>query len=86
MTDPFDMVTTFLRVYKLPGKLTNGFCFGGGVEIGFLNVDWFNFPIDEGKEKLVDFIKAKNYFDRSASFLVLADDRNFVFTIDPEKA
>ena len=33
---------TMVYVYKLPEKLSNGFCFGGGVPITFTNVDWFN--------------------------------------------
>ncbi len=33
-----------IRVYQLPEKLTNGFCFAGGTSIAFLNVDWFHAP------------------------------------------
>ena len=54
-------------VYKLPEKLTDGFCFGGGRPIVFLNVDWFE---GEGatREDVELFIKTKNYFKSARSF------------------
>ncbi|RWE95750.1 hypothetical protein [Mesorhizobium sp.] len=74
---------TFLRVYRLPEKLTNGYCFGGGVPITFLNVDWFEALVDQGREPLTAFIKGKRYFDPTARFLVLADDPALTFVIEP---
>jgi hypothetical protein len=31
-----------IYVYRLPVKLSDGYCFGGGNPITFTNVDWFN--------------------------------------------
>ncbi|RVC58716.1 MAG: hypothetical protein EOS81_05460 [Mesorhizobium sp.] len=74
---------TFLRVYRLPAKLTNGYCFGGGVPITFLNVDWFEAPVEEGRDALTTFIKGKQYFTPDVRFLVLADDPALTFVIEP---
>ncbi|MDG4903163.1 hypothetical protein P9279_21885 [Mesorhizobium sp. WSM4962] len=74
----------FLRVYRLPPKLTNGYCFGGGVPITFMNVDWFEAAIDEGRGRLEAFIKSKRYYDATARFLVLADHPDLTFVIEPE--
>jgi hypothetical protein len=70
------------HVYRLPQQLTNGYCFGGGHPIPFLNVDWFDAPISENHQSLIGFIKKKRYFDPSARFLVLADHPNLTFTIE----
>ena len=32
----------FCRVFELPNKFPNTYCFGGGVPVGFKMVDWFN--------------------------------------------
>lgn len=72
----------FVRVYRLPEKLTDGYCFGGGKPIPFLNVDWFEAPVSEGRVGLIRFIEGKQYFDRSARFLVLGDRPEFVFVIE----
>lgn len=68
-----------IRVYRLPEKLTAGFCFNGGNPISFLNVDWFDVPPEDMGVRLTradieDSIRRKNYYDASAAFLVL-DDR-----------
>jgi hypothetical protein len=76
--------TTLVRVYRLPAdKLTYGYCFGGGMPITFQNVDWFEAPVDLGREALVAFIKGKKYFKPDARFLVLGDHPALTFTIDP---
>lgn len=72
-----------IHVYRLPAKLSNGYCFGRGNPIDFLNVDWFDAVISECREPLVTFIKSKRYFDRAARFLVLADHADLTFTIEP---
>lgn len=74
----------FVRVYRLPEKLTNGYCFGGGVPIAFTNVDWFEVPADEERGRLVEFIRTKQYYRPTARFLVLGDSPDFVFLIDGE--
>ena len=73
----------FVRVYRLPAKLTNGYCFGGGVPITFMNVDWFEAPIADGRDVLTDFIRSKRYYDPAARFLVQSDHPDFTFTIAP---
>lgn len=74
---------TRVHVYRLPERLSNGYCFGGGVPIGFTNVDWFDTIISEGREPLTAFIKKKRYFDPRARFLVIGDHPDFTFTIEP---
>jgi hypothetical protein len=74
----------FVRVYRLPEKLTAGYCFGGGVPITFTNVDWFECPADEDRDALVEFIRSKQYCRPDARFLVLGDSPDFIFTIEPE--
>ena len=32
----------FCRVFELPNEYPKGFCFGGGHQVLFLIVDWFN--------------------------------------------
>lgn len=76
----------FVRVYQLPAKLTNGYCFGAGVPITFQNVDWFEAVIADGREPLAAFIKSKRYYHRALRFLVLADHPDLTFTIDPAEA
>jgi len=75
----------FVRVYRLPEKLSDGYCFGGGRPIVFINVDWFEAGVSEGRGPLIDFIRTKKYFDPRARFLVIADNHpEFTFTIDPQ--
>jgi len=80
----FNASRTFVRIYRLPSKLTDGYCFGGGVPIAFQNVDWFETPVAEGREPLETFIQSKLYYNPHARFLVLGDDPSFVFTIEPD--
>lgn len=73
-----------IHVYRLPRQLSDGYCFGRGNEVSFLNVDWFDAVIAEGREPLTKFIKTKRYYDPAAGFLVLADHSELTFTINPE--
>ena len=75
-----------IRVYKLPDKLTNGFCFDGGNPISFVNVDWFDAPpADMGitltRGMIEEAIRAKNYFDPTARYLILDDRPNETFVM-----
>lgn len=81
-----DAKRVFVRVYRLPAKLTEGYCFGAGVPITFTNVDWFDVPVGEAREALIEFIRSKAYCRPDARFLVLGDSPDFVFTIEPEVA
>lgn len=86
MSNVIDMLTAprvFVRIYRLPERLTEGYCFGAGRPIAFLNVDWFEALISEGRDGLIQFISKKQYFDTKARFLVLGDDPRFTFTIEP---
>ena len=86
MTDPitamFEEERALVRVYRLPGKLTDGYCFGSGVPITFVNVDWFEAPVSGSADTLTNLIKGKRYYRPDHRFLVLGDHPNFVFTID----
>ena len=82
------MSSEMIRVYRLPQKLSDGYCFGGGKPIAFLNVDWFGAVPPEGieeptRDQLVEFIQAKNYYDATARYLVLDDRPDATFIIEP---
>lgn len=79
--EPFALV----RVYRLPPKLTNGFCFGGGTPITFHNVDWFEAAISLGQEGLSDVLRGKHWFDPKIPYLVLGDHPVFIFRLDAEE-
>ncbi len=78
-----------IRIYKLPQKLTNGYCFGGGHPIEFLNVDWFDGTVPAltgsyytaSRDELEAEVKRKKYYDPAASFLVLGDAEDQTFVI-----
>lgn len=72
-----------LYVYRLPDKLSNGYCFGGWVPITFLNVDWFGGAPELPISDVVSFVKGKRYYDPTARFLVVGSA--FAFTIEPVK-
>lgn len=73
----------YYYVYRLPDKLSNGFCYNGGNDINFLNVDWF--CVDKlywfDKDKIEEFIKSKNYYDRNYKFLVICKENNYSLII-----
>lgn len=77
-------------VYRLPHELSDGFCFGGGKPITFLNVDWFGtethlMPGDtlDGAD-LISYIKQKRYYDPTKHFLVLKPMTGEALYIEPE--
>jgi hypothetical protein len=78
-----------IYVYRLPKKLSDGYAFGGGKPIGFLNVDWFEgdgYPGQDGpatRQQLTEFIRGKRYFNGKARFLVLGPIPDQVFVIEP---
>lgn len=72
----------FVRIYRLPEKLTQGYCFGGGVPITFINVDWFETMVEIGQQGLIDFVKTKRYYDPTKEYLVLGDTPGFIFKIE----
>jgi len=67
-----------IYVYQLPPKLSNGYCFGGGQPISFLNVDWFNSHPDMTLGDLQGWVKQKTYFTSSlpgTQFLTISPSR-----------
>ena len=72
---------TFVRVYELPAKLTNGFCARGPVPIAFANVDWFEATPHQSRHDLEVAVRRRPYFRGDRAFLVLADDPSLTFTI-----
>lgn len=78
-----------IRIYRLPEKLTNGFCFNGGNAIEFLNVDWFDEPpphVAITRAELEREIRSKRYYDPAARFLVLDDRPGETFVLGPGAA
>jgi hypothetical protein len=74
-----------LHVFRLPDSLAEGYCFGGGVDVVFYNVDFFDAPWNIPREELIAFVKGKKYFDAARRFLIIAE-REFptlTFTIEP---
>lgn len=77
----------FCRVFELPKKLSEEFCFDGGIAHIFLMVDWFNpilfnelnkvgdtdIDIKFLEKEIIPFIKQKNYRKLDRNYLVLFD-------------
>lgn len=72
-----------IRVYRLPERLTDGFCFAGGKPITFLNVDWFDIPasMEVSREQIIENVVGKNYYDPAARYLVLDDREGETFVM-----
>lgn len=67
-----------IYVYQLPPKLSDGYCFGGGRPISFLNVDWFDGHPEMTLGDLQDWVKQKTYFTSSlpgTQFLTISPSR-----------
>lgn len=83
------MGSRMIQVYRLPAKLTDGFCFGHGKPVTFTNVDWFTSEPPEGmgislptEDELRVFIASKSYYDPGFRFLVLDDRPGRTFVIE----
>lgn len=48
-----------IYVYELPVKMSDGYCFGGGKPITFINVDWMDSAEGLSKKDFLSFIKPK---------------------------
>lgn len=84
----------FCRVYRLPDSYPLEYCFGGGHQVTFTMVDWFN-PIpqedmaeyggtikswDHYKEGLNDFLKKKHYVIQGKKYLLITEfGESFIF-------
>jgi hypothetical protein len=71
-------------VYRLPARLSDGFCFGGGRPITFQNVDWFNGYDGVTREAIESEVRGKVYAKAGGRFLVLSPDNDITFTIEAE--
>ena len=90
----------FCRIFELPSKYPGDYCFGGGHDVVFKLVDWFN-PIDPMdtpefggtpkqweyyKEKLVPFLKSKKYVKPDRHYLLITSfGESFLFDSTGEK-
>jgi hypothetical protein len=75
-----------IYVYRLPEKMSDGYCFGKVVPITFTNVDWFDgegYPAGPTRSDLEAFIKSKRYYDPNRRFLVIGAVPKHVFAIEP---
>lgn len=70
----------FIEIYEIPRDRNRGFCFGGGHQIPFRQVDWFNpvpqdtiddFDWSELKALLIECISKKIYFKPEQSYLAI---------------
>jgi hypothetical protein len=86
------MENNFVRIFQIPNDFPGGFCFGGGYDVPFKMVDWFdatpppemgeNTDTETVKQMIRDFIPGKNYFDRGHRYLVLPDNGD-AFLVNP---
>ena len=72
-------------VYRLPEKLSDGYCFGAGKEIGFTNVDWFSAPKELKFGDIQKHVKWKRYIVPGRAYLVLIPARGDAFMFLAEK-
>jgi len=81
----------FCRVYELPDRYPEGYCFNGGLPVVMKMVDWFNpWPPstigggsweDDVVPMLKEFLRDKNYVKPGKKYLLVTDfDKSFVFT------
>lgn len=78
----------FVAVYEIPERMTNGYCFHGGVPVVFTNLDWFECPVTTTRDEFMKQIKQRRYAQSRphARLLVLCRSGNpdFTFTIEPD--
>ena len=79
--------TNFCRVFEIPERFPEGFCFGGGKSVEFKMVDWFNpwppdydasdglkdITIDEWRNEVSKFVGMKRYIKAGRRYLVITD-------------
>lgn len=62
-------------VYALPAKMSDGYCFGGGRRIPFLNLDWFEGFPEMTEDELRKEVQGKIYMPEHHRVLVLSPER-----------
>ena len=60
----------FVRVFRCPMRYPETFCFGGGVPVEFIMVDWFNTP---DMRCLDEFIRSKDYYNPLYNHIVISE-------------
>lgn len=69
-----------IHVYIVPKRRSNGYCFGGPVQVLFGNVDWMDEPPDAmSRAEVESSLRNKNYFTEAPAgteFLVLSGSRS----------
>lgn len=73
-----------LYIYQLPPRLSDGYCFGPGKPIVFLNVDWFQVTPEQDREELKKFILSKRYIKPGFKYLVLIPSLSETFLVEPD--
>jgi len=79
----------FCRIFELPDKLSDEFCFNGGIPILFKMVDWFN-PVsdcpceittDSLCGQLEEWLQDKSYVRPGKKYLLISDfGASFIFS------
>lgn len=71
---------TMVFIYELPTKMSNGYCFGGGVPITFANVDWFNGFDGMKRSDIEAHCATKRYVKPGHTYLVCSPQNDISFT------
>lgn len=71
---------TMVFVYRLPERLSDGYCFGGGRPITFQNMDWFNGIEGMDRAMLEKEVSRKVYVEPGVTYLVLSPENDLSFT------
>lgn len=71
---------TMVYVYRLPHRMSEGYCFGGGHSIIFQNIDWFNGFDGMTREDLERGISTKKYLRDGEAYLVCSPENDISFT------
>jgi hypothetical protein len=71
----------FCRVFELPSRYPDDYCFNGPIACTMLLVDWFN-PVpsnipyetwEDCKQSIIKFIQTKEYVKLNKKYLVITD-------------
>lgn len=92
-----DGSNNFCRVFEMPKIFPGEFCFGGGHEVVFKMVDWFQpipakdiwcnkiKPWKKYRSLLYNFLKEKPYIRHGYKYLVITNfDESVIFDFDNE--
>lgn len=75
-----EILDTLVGVYEVPKRPpTDGYCFGGGRPVRFLNLDWFNGVAEMTEDLLREEVGRKQYATPGRKLLVLAPEHDICF-------